>query len=347
MSPSIRPDGNGSLRDVLLGFAQLLILVVGVLIALTAGYLGFIVVPRETGLSALNVFLVLLLGLAGVVVSSRLADSLVSRYNVAEVGVHGPILRDVPGVFPRGPRVARADEVVEQIRRADEDPASEALLVKLNTPGGQVVPSDDIRRAVEDFDGPTVAYATDVCASGGYWIASACDRIVARDAGVVGSIGVIGSVVNARELADRLGLSYERFAAGRYKDAGNALKEMTEDEREYLQGLIDGYYDAFVERVTESRDLSEEEVRGTEARVYLGEEAVDVGLVDEVGTREDVEEYLGEEIGREARVQEFEPERGLGKRFRRGVHGVAYMFGAGLAGVFGDEVTGFDFRVER
>jgi len=83
-----------------------------------------------------------------------------------------------------------------------------------------VVPSDDIRLAAERFDGPTVAYATDVCASGGYWIASGCDELWAREGSIVGSIGVIGSRVNASALAEKVGLSYERFAAGDYKDAG-------------------------------------------------------------------------------------------------------------------------------
>lgn len=340
-------DRNNSLSDYAWTFAQWVMVVVGMLVALFAGYLGFIVVPQRTGLGALNVFLVVVLGFAGLYVSRNLAASLISIHNTAEVEVSGTILRTVRGVIPPGPGTVPADDVVDQIKRADEDPSSEALVLKLNTPGGQVVPSDDIRRAVEEFDGPTVAYATDVCASGGYWIASACDRIVARDTGVVGSIGVIGSVVNAKDLADRLGLRYERFAAGAYKDAGSPLKDMSDDEREYLQGLIDGYYETFVDRVTETRDLSEEEVRDTEARLYLGKDAVDVGLVDEVGTREDVEDWVSNELGKEARVQEYSPRRGLRKQIGRGVSGAMYSFGAGVASVFDGEVDGLEFRVKE
>jgi len=109
---------------------------------------------------------------------------------------------------------AEADEIVDQIERADEDSGVRALLLKLNTPGGEIVPSEDIRIAAERFDGPTIAYATDVCASGGYDIAAGCDELWAREGSIVGSIGVIGSRVNAADLADRLGLSYERLAAG-------------------------------------------------------------------------------------------------------------------------------------
>ena len=97
----------------------------------------------------------------------RLAEA--DDYNIAKVTVSGPIQRTRSRRSPlSGHRTATADEIVEQITRADEDEAVEALLLELNTPGGEVLPSDDIRRAAADFDGPTIAYATDTCASGGY-----------------------------------------------------------------------------------------------------------------------------------------------------------------------------------
>ncbi|MFW5984045.1 MAG: signal peptide peptidase SppA, partial [Halobacteria archaeon] len=235
--------------------------------------------------------------------------------------------------------------IVDAVERADEDDAVEALVVRLNTPGGEVVPSDDIRRAVAEFDGPTVAYATDVCASGGYWIASACDEIYARDTSLVGSIGVIGSRLNAKEAAENLGVKYERLVAGRYKDAGNPLKETDDEEREYLQGLIDGFYEVFVERVAEGRGMDEDEVRDTEARVYLGDEALDAGLVDETGARDDVEERVSELIDADAEVRRFTPSRSFREQIGAGARSVAYSFGAGVASVFGDDVDGFDFRL--
>nr|WP_305882643.1 signal peptide peptidase SppA [Haloplanus ruber] len=274
-----------------------------------------------------------------------LADSIFPDYNAAEVAVDGPITRDgsAPGPLPGGIG-STADDIVEQIERADEDDAAEALLVKLDTPGGEVVPSDDIRRAAADFDGPTVAYATDVCASGGYWIASGCDELWARQASIVGSIGVIGSRVNVSELADELGVSYERFAAGEYKDAGTPLKELSADEREYLQGLIDGFYEDFVERVAEGRGMDPAVVRDTEARIYLGDDAHELGLVDELGDRDDVEDHVADLLDEEVSVREFEPDRGLTERFRGGATAVAYAFGAGVAGTLVDDEQGFRLR---
>ena len=267
------------------------------------------------------------------------------EYNTAKVTVSGPIRRRQGRPSPlSGPGGATADEVVEQIEAADDDEDVEALLVELNTPGGEVVPSDDIRRAAADFDGPTVAYATDTCASGGYWIASGCDELWAREASLVGSIGVVGSRPNAKGLADKLGISYEQFTAGEYKDAGVPLKEIEEDEREYLQGIIDGYYEQFVETVSEGRDMDPEEIRETEARVYLGDDAAEMGLVDELGTEDDVEDRLADLIDAEPEVREFTPERGLAERLGIGAERVAFAAGSGVAGVFTDE--GGDVDVE-
>ena len=267
------------------------------------------------------------------------------EYNTAKVSVSGPIARDRgrPSPLSGGGGVV-ADEVVEQIEAADDDEAVAALLVELNTPGGEVVPSDDIRRAVADFDGPTVAYATDLCASGGYWIASGCDGLWARDGSLVGSIGVVGSRPNASGLADRLGISYEQFTAGEYKDAGVPLREIEDDEREYLQSLIDGYYEQFVETVSEGRSMDSETIRETEARVYLGPDALDIGLVDALGVEDDVEARIEDAIGETVAVREFTPERGLVDRLGIGAERIAFAAGSGAASVFAGD--GRDVDVE-
>ena len=320
-----------------------IVLAVAAVVGVAAWWL-FLVSSSDLA-DVVGVLLVIAGVVVGIRVAGRLAASALPSYNVAEVAVEGPITRDGRGVIPTLPGGTPADDVVEQIERADGARAAKALLLKLNTPGGEVVPSDDIRRAARAFDGPTIAYATDTCASGGYWIASGCDELWAHEASVVGSIGVIGSTVNAAELAEKVGLSYERFAAGKFKDAGTALKEMTDDERAYLQGLIDDFYEGFVERVAEGRDLEPAEIRETEARVYLGEEAHELGLVDEIGTREDVEERLEQQLGETVTVQEFEPRVRLMERFRRGAAGTAFALGAGIASTLvGDGEPGLELR---
>jgi len=319
------------------------IVLLGTLAAVVVGALVFVVFPTSLT-DLLGVLLVLVTALLGARFATNAAGSLAPSHNVAEVAVEGPITRDGSGGIASRATGPGADDIVEQIERADDDRGAEALLMKLNTPGGQIVPSEDIRLAAEAFDGPTIAYATDVCASGGYDIAAGCDELWAREGSIVGSIGVIGSRVNASDLADRMGVSYEQLTAGEYKDAGTPLKEFEEHEREYLQGLIDDYYDQFVETVAEGRGLDEAAVRDTEARVFLGTEAHERGLVDDIGTREDVEDRLEARLGEPVTVTEFEPQRGFMSRVRGGARAVAFALGAGITSAFEGDVDGFSFR---
>ncbi|MFB6142918.1 MAG: signal peptide peptidase SppA [Halorientalis sp.] len=332
-------DGRGRLRAAGRGIVGL----VTALVLAAAAAFALVVYPRDLtdllGVAALLAAVPLVARVAGSVAGSALPD-----YNVAEVAVEGPITRSVGGGIVSRPIGADADAIVEQIERADADRSAEALLLKLNTPGGEIVPSEDIRLAAERFEGPVVAHATDVCASGGYDVASGCDEVWARSGSIVGSIGVIGSRVNVSDLADDLGVSYEQFTAGEYKDAGLPLKELDEDERAYLQGIVDDYYDDFVATVAEGREMDPEALRETEARVYLGEKAQDLGLVDEIGTREDVTDRLAERLGRPVNVREFQPSLGLSERLRGGAARLAYAVGAGAARVVTD-TDGFDFRL--
>lgn len=323
---------------------QLGIVLFTAVVATVLGWLLFFQTP-DSLVELLGVLLVLGTVVLGVRFGGRIAQSRFPSYNVAEVAVEGPITRDGDrGPLPTSSGGDAADDIVDRIEAADDDSNAKALLVNLNTPGGEVVPSDDIRRAAAAFDGPTIAYTTDVCASGGYWIASGCDELWARDASIVGSIGVIGSRPNVSELADQLGVSYERFAAGKYKDAGQPLKEISDDERAYLQGLIDDYYENFVERVADGRGMDPDAIRATEARVFLGEEALELGLVDHLGTREDVEAMLEDRLDETVSVSTFEPQRGLATRLRGGAQTVAFAFGAGVASAVRPD-DGFDFRL--
>ncbi len=307
-----------------------MVILVGLLVAVAVGWTAFVVLPTSLA-DVVGVLLAIAVAVLGVRAAGRLAERVFPSYNVAEVAVEGPIIRAGRGLPPASPRGTLADDIVEQIEAADGDGNAKALLVKLNTPGGEVVPSDDIRRAAAEFEGPTIAYATDLCASGGYWIASGCDELWARDGSVVGSIGVRSGILTATDLAERLGVAYEGFSRGKYKEAGLPLKELTDAEREYFQGLADGLYEKFVERVTRGRDLSDATVRDTEARVYLGEEALELGLVDELGAREDVEAHLEAELGEPVGVKVFEPARGLRERIGLAGVALAHAFGAGAA----------------
>src|SRR6056297_10475 len=233
---------NDSLSG-LLGFA---ITIAVAAITAAAGIVLFWYLPGS-GAEHLGVLLAVGATLAGLRLRRSIADDALSPYDVAEVGVEGPIVRDGgASPLPSAPTAADADDVVDQIERADRDDAVEALLLHLNTPGGEVVPSEDVRAAAEAFDGPTVAYTTDLCASGGMWIASGCDELWAREGSIVGSVGVRFSQLRFDEFAEKQGISYEGIVSGAYKDAVSApFKPLEDDEREYLQGLSDSWYEQF------------------------------------------------------------------------------------------------------
>jgi protease-4 len=322
---------------------RVVVFVAVVAIGAAAGWALFLWYP-SSGLELAGILLLLLLAPLVVRVAGSVTSSLAPSYNVAEVGVTGAITRNAGGGVASPPTGADADRIVDQIERADADGSADALVVRLNTPGGEIVPSEDIKLAAERFDGPTVAYATDTCASGGYEIASGCDEIWAREGSIVGSIGVIGSRVTAAELADRLGIQYEQLTAGEYKDAGTPLKELEEHEREYLQGLIDDYYEQFVSNVAERREMDQADIEATEARVYIGSKAAEEGLVDELGTKADVLDALEDRLGTEVSVREFEPQFPLAQRVQLGAQRFAFAFGAGVASLFTDDGNRFRFR---
>jgi protease-4 len=320
--------------------ARFAVALVGTIVAGAVGVTLFGVLPAYTPMGALEVALATAVLLAGAVVAGRIAASAFPSYDVAEVAVEGPITQSGGGGPLPGPggQGAAAEEVTEQIRRADEDAAVEALVLTLNTPGGEVVASEDIRHAAAEFDGPTVADATSLCASGGMWIAAGCDEVHAREGSRVGSVGVIGASFGAQDLLERAGVEYRRFVAGDFKDSPSAFRELREEEREYWQGLLDDWYEQFVETVVEGRGMDAEAVRDTEARVYLGTEAEELGLVDALGPRDAMEERLADRLDvPEITVEEFEPQRSVGERLRVGARATARAVGAGAASVLVDD----------
>jgi protease-4 len=318
---------------------QLSVMVLGLVISASLAVLLFGVVPEATPLGPLTVLLILAVVVLCLVVFARLAQSLFPEYNVAEVDVEGAITQSggSPSPLPGGGSAA-ADEIVEQIERADEDPNAQALILNMNTPGGEVVASEDIRYAAEQFDGPTVAYATNLCASGGMWIASGCDEFHAREGSRIGSIGVNGVTFGAEGLLDKAGLEYRRFVAGDFKDTPSAFRDMRDDEIEYWQGLLDDWYEQFIETVAEGRGMDPQDARDTEARVYLGPQAQDLGLVDTLGPRPEMEANLRAELGvSEITVETFEPDRGVTEKVSLVSTRMARGFGRGVASVFLDD----------
>jgi protease-4 len=183
----------------------------------------------------------------------------------------------------------------ERLDAAALDSHVKAVVLRINSPGGAVTASDimyqEVLRFRHETGKPVVACMMDVAASGGYYVAMACDKVYAHPTTVTGSIGVIMSLFDASGLLRVAGVTSEPIKSGPNKDLGSPTRPLTEKEREILQGMVDGFYDQFVEVVVRGRahaHLTKEQVRAlADGRVYTGVQAQKLGLVDEVGYLED------------------------------------------------------------
>jgi protease-4 len=180
----------------------------------------------------------------------------------------------------------------ERLDAAACDARVKAVVLRINSPGGAVTASDIMYQEVLAFrretGKPVVACMMDVAASGGYYVAVGCDRVYAHPTTVTGSIGVIMSLYNAAGLFSKVGLTSEPIKSGPNKDIGNPGRPMTAEEKAILQGMVNSFYDRFVQVVVQGRGLPEDRVRAiADGRVYVGLEAKKLGLVDEIGYLDD------------------------------------------------------------
>lgn len=212
------------------------------------------------------------------------------------IGV-GPRIGIVPvkGGIGMGDGGPDAETILRQVRKFADDSGIKAVVVRIDSPGGSVGPSqeihDEVKRLAEKK--PVVCSLGNVAASGGYYIAVGCPKIVAAAGTLTGSIGVISQFVNVKGLVERFDIKTETVKSGKLKDAGNPFRDMTPEDRAYWQALVDRVHGQFVGAVAEGRQLSRDEVkRIADGRVLTGDEAKELGLVDEIGNFYDAVELV-------------------------------------------------------
>jgi protease-4 len=185
--------------------------------------------------------------------------------------------------------------IIEEI---DEDPTVKGVLIEINSPGGSVVASREIAMAVKNMEKHTVCWLGDVAASGAYWIASACDTIVADPLSLTGSVGVTASYLQFAGTMEQYGVTYERFVSGEQKDAGSPFRNLTEEERLGMFRLVNETFRYFLDDVVENRGLSESVVNSIKrGSLFLGKDAQKMGLVDELGTWQDAKKIVKNQSG--------------------------------------------------
>ena len=182
--------------------------------------------------------------------------------------------------------IAGSKEVMEDIVKFKEDPAIKGVILRINSPGGGVGPTQEIYREVVKLKEKKKVYVSmgTSCASGGYYIASAGEKLYANPSTITGSIGVIMQLMIVEDVLKKLGIQSNTIKAGRFKDAGSPFREMTPAEKEYRDGIVANIYEQFIKDIAAGRKMNVERVKElAEGRIYTGNQAKDLGLIDAIG----------------------------------------------------------------
>lgn len=187
---------------------------------------------------------------------------------------------------------------ISQLNQAMNDDSVKGVVIRVDSPGGEVVASDEIYNKiveVKQAGKPVIVSMGSVAASGGYYISAPADYIFANPATLTGSLGVIFSIPNFEKAADWIGYKENVIKSGIYKDIGNPLREMSAGEREVFQALVDESYQRFVDIIAEGRKLPRQQVlKIADGRVYSGRQAKELKLIDEFGSLEDATRYAAD-----------------------------------------------------
>jgi protease-4 len=194
-----------------------------------------------------------------------------------------------------------SEPVIEELNDYVEDSSVKAIVLRIDSPGGGVVVSQEIYNAVMNArkEGKKVVVSMGtVAASGGYYVAAAADKIVANPGTLTGSIGVKMEFANIEKLLEKIGVQGTVVKAGEYKDVGSPFREMSAPEKKLLQDVIDDVHSQFIQAVAEGRHMQEADVRAiADGRIFTGRQALDLKLVDQLGDLSDSIRVAGEMVG--------------------------------------------------
>lgn len=220
---------------------------------------------------------------------------------VGVIRIEGSIVGTAESGYLGG--TASSTNLMRQLRQARDDKEVVAVVLRINSPGGSAVASQEVGVEVDrlkEAGKKVVVSMGDVAASGGYWIAAGADKIVANPATMTGSLGVIMEMQNYQGLMDKLGLKSDPIKSGPHKDIGSPTRPITEEERRLLQEMVNDIYDQFIDVVAKGRaaKLSREQViQLADGRIFTGRQALELGLVDELGNYYDAVRIAGQLAG--------------------------------------------------
>ncbi len=231
---------------------------------------------------------------------------------VAVIPLSGTITTEGSSLFPSS--TITPELVRDYLTKVEKDKTVKAIVFRIESPGGEIAPCQEILWEIERIKEtkPIVVSMGGTAASGGYYISTQADKIVALPSTLTGSIGVISVIPNIEGLLEKLGIQIETFKGGKYKDMYSGFRELTPEEEEIMQEMVDEYYEQFIDVVAEGRGLSEEEVRNlATGQIYTGTKAKELGLVDELGDLDTAIDLAAELAGIEAPIVEYYQPPGL------------------------------------
>ena len=196
--------------------------------------------------------------------------------------------------------ITESSGIIEEIHQYQEDEGVKAIILRIDSPGGGVGPSQEIYREISKvkIKKKVITSMGSVAASGGYYIACASDRIVANPGTITGSIGVLMEFTNIEELFKKIGIKGVVLKSGEHKDIGSPFREMTPDEKKIVQDVIDNVHQQFIEAVVKGRKMDREKVvQIADGRIMTGEQAKQLGLVDEMGNLQDAIDMTAKMVG--------------------------------------------------
>lgn len=205
-----------------------------------------------------------------------------NRGEAALIKLSGSITPTSSGFGSTGITPEQVRDLNQEVRTGGYD----AVIYEINSGGGAVVASKEVKRSIESMKIPTVCRFRDISASGAYLISLGCDRVVADSSTLTGSIGVRSSYLEFSGLLDKMGVQYINITAGKYKEVGSQYTNATEEEKQILKQMAEQIQNEFIGMVEKDRNLTETQVSKVEtARVFLGDRAKELGLVDRIGGR--------------------------------------------------------------
>ncbi len=208
---------------------------------------------------------------------------------IAVVEIEGTI-SSTPSFFSK---VTTPDDVYEQIKKIKGNPSIKGVLFVINSPGGSVVASREMFEIVKGLKKPKVCWMGDMATSGAYWVSLACDQIIADPLSITGSIGVTASYLEFSKLFEKYGVTYEKITSGEHKDIGSPFRNLTKEEREKLEYIVNEIFKYFLDEVKNRRNMTDENIQKiTTGDIFLGKDAVKIGLVDSVGSIEDAKDII-------------------------------------------------------